>query len=232
MVISCPRTPGSEAVGLNILPVTRLSLGDNALEESETSRTPLITRRAAIASVALIPVAAIQAAPQNVTPVLAPEQRRILSALVDRIIPKDELGPSATECGVLDYIDGCIADFLAAEKPEILQRLAEVDAFALASQGAALAELPAEKQDEVLVAIDNNQVPSLKAFFDRIHRLTLEGMFGDPSYGGNRNFAGWDLIRYPGAKLASSPQDQKMSTPPVPYRRQLYRAADRVHNGH
>src|SRR5690242_18877930 len=54
----------------------------------------------------------------------------------------------------------------------------------------------------------SGQVPNLKAFFDRIHRLTLEGMFGDPCYGGNRNFAGWDLIRYPGSKLASSPQDQ------------------------
>ena len=77
-----------------------ISLGDIALEESETSGSLPITRRAAIAGVALIPVAAIQAAPQNVTQVLAPEQRRILSALVDRIIPKDELGPSATECGV------------------------------------------------------------------------------------------------------------------------------------
>jgi hypothetical protein len=209
-----------------------ISLGDNALEKSESSGSLPITRRAAIASVALIPVAAIQAAPQNVTPVLAPEQRRILSALVDRIIPKDELGPSATECGVPDYINGCLADFLAAEKPAILQGLAAVDAFARASQGAALAELPAEKQDAVLMAIDNNQVPNLNAFFDRIHRLTLEGMFGDPSYGGNRNFAGWDLIRYPGAKLASSPQDQKMSAPPVPYRRQLYGAANRGHNGH
>jgi len=46
-------------------------------------------------------------------------------------------------------------------------------------------------------------------FFDHIRRLTLEGMFGDPYYGGNRGFAGWDLIRYPGVRLAVSPQEQK-----------------------
>jgi len=206
------------------------------LKESEKSFGKSITRRTAIASVALIPVAAIQAAPQNTAaaapaPILSAEQRRILSALVDRIIPKDELGPSASECGVPDYIDGCLADFLAAEKPAILQGIAALDAFARSSQGAALAELSAEKQDAVLMAIDGNQAPNLKGFFDRMRRLTLEGMFGDPFYGGNRNFAGWDLIRYPGAKLASSPQDQKMGTPPVPYRRPLY-GKNGVHDGH
>jgi gluconate 2-dehydrogenase gamma chain len=146
-----------------------------------------------------------------------------LSAFVDRLVPKDELGPSATECGVPDYIDGCLADFIAAEKPSFLQGLAATDAFARSSQGAPLAELSAEKQDTVLMAMDGNRAtPQLKAFFNRVHRLTLEGMFGDPSYGGNRNFAGWDLIRYPGAKLLSTPQDQRMSVAPVPYRKELY----------
>src|SRR5437868_4398856 len=126
-------TPVPPVPRLNEQPVpyvlpSRDFVGRNALQQSETSGRLPITRRAAIVGVALIPVAAIQAAPQNATPVLAPEHRRILSALVDRIIPKDELGPSATECGVPDYIDGCLADFLAAEKPVILQGLAAVDA--------------------------------------------------------------------------------------------------------
>jgi gluconate 2-dehydrogenase gamma chain len=198
---------------------------------------PSVTRRTFIASAALIPVAAFQNTPQAAAQTTAPvtvftaEQRRILSAFVDRLIPKDELGPSATECGVHDYIDGCLADFLAAEKPSFLEGLAAVDAFARASQGAPLVELSAEKQDAVLTAIDNNQAPNLKAFFNRVRRLTLEGMFGDPSYGGNKDFAGWDLIRYPGAKLMSTPQDQKMSVAPVPYRKALY--ADKGDNhGH
>ena len=196
-----------------------------------------VTRRTFIASAALIPVAAIQRAPQAAAQTTAPvtvftaEQRSILSAFIDRLIPKDELGPGATECGVLDYIDGCLADFLAAEKPSFLQGLAAVDAYARTSQGAPLAELSAEKQDAVLTAIDNNQAPNLRTFFNRVRRLTLEGMFGDPSYGGNRNFAGWNLIRYPGAKLMSTPQDQKMSVAPVPYRKALYTGKDGNH-GH
>jgi gluconate 2-dehydrogenase gamma chain len=187
-----------------------------------------VSRRTFIASAALIPVVAIEGTPQAAaqTPasvtVLTAEQRRILGAFVDRLVPKDELGPSATECGVLDYIDGCLAEFIATEKPSFVQALAAIDEYARKSQGASLAELSTEKQDAVLTAIDNNAAPDLKPFFNRVRRLTLEGMFGDPSYGGNRNFAGWDLIRYPGAKLMSTPQDQKMTVAPIPYRKTLY----------
>jgi gluconate 2-dehydrogenase gamma chain len=108
-----------------------------------------------------------------------------------------------------------------------LDGLAAVDSFARASQGAPFADLSPEKRDAVLAAIDssnpnNNQAPNLRGFFTRVRRLTLEGMFCDPSYGGNKNFAGWDLIRYPGARLAVGPEDQRMKTPPALYRKPLY----------
>jgi len=195
---------------------------------SDSVASTPITRRTALASAAFIPLAALQSPRQAAaqTPAVSnfnPEQRKTLSAFVDRLIPKDELGPSATECGVPDYIDGCLAGFNAAEKPSFLQGLAAADTFARSSQGAPLAELSAEKQDAVLMAMDGNRAtPQLKAFFNRVRRLTLEGMFGDPSYGGNKNFAGWDLIRYPGAKMMSTPEDQKMSVAPTPYRKELY----------
>jgi hypothetical protein len=35
-------------------------------------------------------------------------------------------------------------------------------------------------------------------------------MFGDPFYGGNANFVGWELIGYPGIKLAFSEEEQKL----------------------
>jgi gluconate 2-dehydrogenase gamma chain len=186
-----------------------------------------ISRRTVIASGALIPIAAIQAAPQTTgskTPatVFSAEQRRILEAFLDGLIPSDENGPGAVECGAANYIDLSLADYLAAEKATFLDGLAAVDAFARASQGGPFADLSHEKRDAVLTAIDNNQVPNLRGFFNRVRRLTLEGMFGDPSYGGNKNFAGWDLIRYPGARMAVGPEDQRMKTPPTPYRKPLY----------
>jgi len=200
-----------------------------------------VTRRTVIASATLVPLAALTAAPvPAVAQAAAPaagsafskEQRRILEAFVDRLVPKDESGPGAAECGVIEYIDGSLADFMPKEKPALLQGLTALNAYATRAQGAAFADLTPDKKDAVLTAIDTNKAtPELKRFFDRVRRLTLEGMFCDPSYGGNKNFAGWDLIRYPGAKMAVGPEDQRMKTPPKPYRQALYKAGGRPGDG-
>jgi Gluconate 2-dehydrogenase subunit 3 len=197
------------------------------VKKPKTFAGPRVTRRTVIASATLIPIAAIQGAPQaakSATPATAllPEQRRVLEAFIDRLVPKDELGPGAVECGAAEYIDRSLADYLANEKTAFTQGLAAVDAYARSSQGSPFADLSAEKRDAVLTAIDTGQAPNLRGFFNRARRLTLEGMFGDPSYGGNKDFAGWDLIRYPGAKMAVGPEDQSMKTPPTPYRKALY----------
>jgi len=39
---------------------------------------------------------------------------------------------------------------------------------------------------------------------------TLEGTFSDPHYGGNRDFIGWELLGYPGLRLAVLADEQRM----------------------
>ncbi len=143
------------------------------MKDSQRQR---ISRRTVIAGATLIPIAAIKGAPQSASSaapatVFTPEQRRILDAFVSRLIPKDENGPSAAECGVPDYIDRSLADYLAAEKTAFFDGLAGLDAFARGSQGLPFAELSAEKQDAVLTAIDTGQspngAPNLRGFFNR-----------------------------------------------------------------
>ena len=191
-------------------------------EEKETGN---VSRRAVIASAAIVPVAAITSAAQPAASTFGATHRRMLEAFIGRLIPNDELGPGAVECGVADYIDRALADFLAAEKAAFLEGLEATDAFARRTHDHPFAELPPDKQDEVLTAMDNNTAtgfPSARVFFGRVRRLTLEGMFGDPYYGGNKNFAGWDLIRYPGPRLAVSADDQKMGVKIKPYRSSAY----------
>ncbi len=188
-----------------------------------------ISRRAVIASAALVPVAALTAAAQTTTApsALTDAQLRLLAALVDRIIPKDELGPSASECDVPVYINRSLGDYLAAEKGAFIEGLESTDAFARRSQGRAFIDLTPEKQDAVLTSMDNGTAdgfPNARAFFTRARQLTLEGMFGDPYYGGNKNFAGWDLIKYPGPRLATSADDQKMGVEIKPYHHSAYSA--------
>ena len=193
----------------------------------EDKQTGNISRRSVIASAALVPVAAITSAAQQAAgeSALLPAQLRTLEAFVDRLIPKDDLGPGATECGVAVYINRSLGDYLAPEKAAFIAGLEATDAFARRTEDRAFADLSADKQDALLTAIDNGtaaEFPDARAFFGRVRRLALEGMFGDPSYGGNWNYAGWDLIRYPGPRLAVSPDDQKMGVAIKPLRASAY----------
>ncbi|MBV8731329.1 MAG: gluconate 2-dehydrogenase subunit 3 family protein [Acidobacteriia bacterium] len=173
-----------------------------------------------------MPLAALTAAAQSskATALLAPE-RQILDAIVDRLVPADELGPGALEMGAANYIDLSLAEYLAPEKGNFVEGLAAVDALAKTQHGAAFAALTPEQKDGVLSAMESGapmgSVDS-RAFFNRVRRLTLEGMFCDPYYGGNKNFGGWDLIRYPGPRLAVGPDDQKMSALPKAVRQSAY----------
>jgi hypothetical protein len=177
-----------------------------------------LSRRELIAASAFVPVAALVASAQTPSQGLSPAQMKMLEAFIDRIIPTDELGPGAVAAGAQVYIDRVLAGPNAAEKADFLSGLQSVDAYAQRTQGATLAALSAEKRDAILTAIDTGAVPELRQFFNRARRLTLEGMLSDPYYGGNRGFAGWNLIRYPGPRPAVDADMQRMDKSPVPYR--------------
>src|SRR5579884_3373869 len=203
---------------------------EETLEGRITRRAVLTGAATAAAAAGFVPVTAIRSAAQTAPApqrIFTPEQKRTLEAFLGRLCPKDELGPGAVEIGAQDYIEVQLGDYLAPEKDTFLRGLAAVDAYARSSQGSGLAELSPDQQDEVLNDIDNGRAPQdTRVFFNRARRLMLEGMFGDPHYGGNKNFAGWDLIKYPGPRLATTPEQQKMGVEIPPFHRSAWGAND------
>lgn len=49
--------------------------------------------------------------------------------------------------------------------------------------------------------------PAVEDFFETVRTHVIQGMFSDPLYGGNVDFAGWRLVGYPGAQRAYTPRD-------------------------
>src|SRR5277367_1889417 len=86
-----------------------------------------VTRRTIIASAAFVPLAALTAAAQKPATALSPSELKTLEAFMDRIVPKDELGPGAVECGAANYVNQQLADALSAEKASIVEGLASAE---------------------------------------------------------------------------------------------------------
>jgi hypothetical protein len=177
-----------------------------------------VSRRTVLSgTVALVPLIATSCSSTTTPSAAAPasafttQERATLRAVVDRLVPADELSPAASECGVLDYFDRCLSEWNQSDVPVLRATLATLDAEAQ-KRGGEFATLSADAQDELLMAMEAGQFPEEagQAGFNRLLRLTLEGMFSDPYYGGNRNYAGWDLIGYPGAVPATTPEMQAM----------------------
>ena len=181
-----------------------------------------ISRRTVLASVPLVQISGLAAAAPSIAPVFTPDQMRLIDAVVNRLIPSDELGPSASEAGVPVYLARSFAGHLSGDRDVFSQGLAAIEAAARARHNTAFVQLSPAQQDEFLNAMEKNEVsgfrPDSRTFFNRIRQLTLEGMFGDPWYGGNKSFAGWDLIRYPGPRMAVSVEDQRLREPARPLR--------------
>ena len=193
------------------------------------SRREMLRRAVAVGAVSVVaraPLAQEPSAPPFSYTNLGAEAARTLEAMVARLIPSDEHGSGALEAGATRYIDRALGGPLAAAREAYERGLAALDAYARTLTGRSFAELPADRQDALLRDLEQSTatgfVPSSTAFFDLVLGHTLEGTFGDPHYGGNRDFIGWDLIGYPGLRLAVTAEQQSMSSPPAPTRISAY----------
>ncbi|HXI27105.1 MAG TPA: gluconate 2-dehydrogenase subunit 3 family protein [Vicinamibacterales bacterium] len=144
---------------------------------------------------------------------LTASEADILDAIVARLIPTDAGGPGATEARAAHYIDRALGGPLASSRQAYTSGLAALDRFAQSSRGKPFTELAPADQDAVLTDVETGTATgftgSSAAFFALVLNHTHQGTFGDPYYGGNANFVGWDLIGYPGVRTMVTAADQQ-----------------------
>lgn len=158
------------------------------------------------------------------------DEAATLDAIVDRLIPEDELGPGGKDAGCVTFIDRQLAGPYGAN--EGLYNEGPFAANPLPSQGlqtpltpreqyrkglAALTDycrsnlggrkfeqLSASEQDDLLTGLEKGEVAlagfSGRMLFAAVHTGTMEGFFSDPIYGGNRGMTGWKLVGFPGTR--------------------------------
>ena len=198
------------------------------------SRGELLKRATVLGAAAAVP-AAVAAEPALAEEELAqlqqlkalsPSESATISAVCDRLIPSDSTGPGAREANVVRYIDRALAGDLAPFRGAYTAAVVALDAYSQSKYGAAFAALSTTQQDAVLTDMDLNRAtgfaPNAKAVFEMIRTHTVQGMFGDPAHGGNTNFIGWKLVRFPGPRFVISARDQRLDVVPRQNLRSTY----------
>jgi gluconate 2-dehydrogenase gamma chain len=159
-----------------------------------------------------------------------PQQYQITEDATERIFPKDKHGPGAKELGVAFYIDHQLAGnwgynsreymeapFFKGEKVQGYQGrlkrrdifdigLQEIQNHSMAVYKKNFTDLKGEEQDAILKDFEADKVSlttiSTSGFFQMLRSATLEGVYSDPLYGGNKNMEGWKMRNYPGSQMA------------------------------
>jgi gluconate 2-dehydrogenase gamma chain len=144
---------------------------------------------------------------------LSSSEMTTLKAIVARLLPADASGPGAVEANAHVFIDRELGGYYKDLLPLYQQNLVSFDAAAKKAGASSFAALAPDKQDALLQQAESGKLGAGWAgFFQLVLEHMREGMFSDPMYGGNKNFAGWNLISYPGVKLVYSAQDQAIGT--------------------
>ena len=135
-----------------------------------------------------------------------------MAAFTERLIPGAPDKPGAGDAGVLNYIDLALSGAYAELQDFYRRGLAQLDAYCRKTYNEPFVLLDGRLQDDVIMALEQGKAagftwPTAQAFFDTVRTHTVEGMFADPVYGGNKDFAGWRLVGFPGGQAIYTPDD-------------------------
>ncbi len=191
----------------------------------------------------LSPVAPAQAQPSAQPPepagytYLKPAEAAFVEALVDHMIPKDELTGSGTDIGIATFIDRALAgswgkgDRLYRQGPwapgtanqgyqlpltpaELYRAgIAGSNAYCRKAFGKDFDQCAAEQKETFLKDLSAGKItlegglPG-RVFFAVFYENVMEGLFADPIYGGNKDKVGWKMIGFPGV-MANNAENVK-----------------------
>jgi gluconate 2-dehydrogenase gamma chain len=142
------------------------------------------------------------------------DDARTIKAFVERLMPGAPGKPGATDADVLNYIDLALSGAYSDQQDFYRRGITQLDAHCTATYSKAFRNLSAAQQDEAIRALEHGKAPefvwpSAQMFFETVRTHTMEGMFADPVYGGNKDFSGWVLVGFPGAQMQFTAEDMQ-----------------------
>ena len=132
-----------------------------------------------------------------------------VSAMCERIIPADA-DPGAAWAGVIEFIDRKLAGYHRRYQTLYRAGLKGVSESCSILFRKEFIDLSMAQQDDVLGRLEANQAPgaiwgqvSARGFFNRLVEHTMEGFYGGPRHGGNRDAVSWRMLGLPTPPMRS-----------------------------
>ncbi len=127
-------------------------------------------------------------------------EANLLIAICEQFIPRDD-EPGATDAGVIHYIDRQLKGPLARHQQAYQLGLEAFGKTCNQVFGTPFERLPFEKQSEALRLIESGRAPkelweslSQQEFFNLVLDHAMQGFYGSPRHGGNRNYTSYRML--------------------------------------
>ena len=120
---------------------------------------------------------------------LSEQDAGTLAVICDQIIPADDF-PSASLAGVVTYIDRQLMRHYRRHQPEYVEALERVRAISASMFGVDIGKTTALQQFDVASELERQQ----PQFFKMVCEHTMEGYYGSPRHGGNRDAVSWRML--------------------------------------
>jgi len=128
------------------------------------------------------------------------EEAACLIALCEQIIPADEF-PGATDAGVIHYIDRQTKLRFPKEQTLFQNGVASLQDWCKATYNRVFEDLNAPTQISILQSMERNEIKSdlwkvsPKEFFEKLLARTMQGFYGSPRHGGNKDYVSFKMMR-------------------------------------
>lgn len=120
---------------------------------------------------------------------LSDQHARTLAVLCDQVIPADDF-PSASQAGVVIYIDRQLARHYRRHQNTYREGLEQAESISRKRFGHSLAEAVPAQQLVIANALEKEN----RSFFELVRQHTMEGYYGSPRHGGNRDAVSWRML--------------------------------------
>lgn len=137
---------------------------------------------------------------------LSSDEANCVIALTNQIIPEDEYGPGAVYANVVNYIDRQLTQVFITDQNIYRSGITALQAHSKLKHKKSFESLSFQKQHSILLLVesgtietDQNELKLLQDFFNKIIDHTMQGFYGSPRHGGNKDYISYRLmnLEYP-----------------------------------